>query len=143
MSFFFIDADFTAEQITNPAITQRRQLTYQRLVHSIDSALDENNYDALQLPRKKHILRSKAVDKENKIEYKLKFSNQPPLPEGRQASQDILRNKPGVKGSAKNAKTPKDAFDLFFIDEICKKIVFYTNKHIEKTLSNLPPDTDY
>ena len=141
--FFFIDADVTAEQIANPAITQRRQLTYQRLVHSIDSALDKNNYDALQLPRKKHIICSKAVDKQNKIEYNLKFSNQPPPPEGRQASQDILKNKPGVKGSAKNVKTPKDAFDLFFTDKICKKIVFYTNKHIEKTLSNLPPDTDY
>ena len=141
--FFFIDADVTAEQIANPAITQRRQLTYQRLVHSIDSALDKNNYDALQLPRKKHIICSKAVDKQNKIEYNLKFSNQPPPPEGRQASQDILKNKPGVKGSAKNVKTPKDAFDLFFTDKICKKIVFYTNKHVEKTLSNLPPDTDY
>ena len=88
--------------------------------------MDENNYDALQLPRKKHIIRSKAVDKESKIEYNLKFSNQSPPPEGRQASQDILRNKPcrnkpGVKGSAKNAKTPKDAFDLFFTDEICKE----------------------
>lgn len=49
---------------------------------------------------------------------------------GRTRQHNIITHLPGVKGVAKNAKTPHDAFKLYFDEELMNILVFNTNIYI-------------
>ena len=44
---------------------------------------------------------------------------------------NILKHKPGPRGTAKQVQTPVLSFNLFFTDEMLEKVVTYTNNSIE------------
>lgn len=50
----------------------------------------------------------------------------------RAKQQNIIRVPAGVKGEAKNCKTPIDCFLLFIDDKIIKSVVFCTNLYIDR-----------
>lgn len=51
----------------------------------------------------------------------------PTRPQVRHASHNMVREKAGLKGAAKNVKTEKEAFKLFLSENILEKIVRHTN----------------
>ena len=117
--------------------TRRCQfLTYQRKVHSIETSLEETNYDPVVLPvEEKIIIGSLAPPKKMPVgDERIVFSNQQPPQAGRQRSCDVIRGVPGVTRSAKDAKSPKQGFDLFITPNVIDLIVYFTNLRIRESL---------
>ena len=105
--------------LLNRRTHRKKKLTYSRNVNSIDSALDETNYHMIELPEeRKRITRylpSKHSNQKKKKSDKIAihFSNHPPQNVGRQGSQNVIKNKLGVHGNARNAATERKAFEVF------------------------------
>ncbi|CAH1973428.1 unnamed protein product [Acanthoscelides obtectus] len=62
---------------------------------------------------------------------KQKWSKSPPTSSTRTRSHNIILHLPGVKSSAKSAKTALECFSLFFSDDIINLLVTCTNQYIE------------
>ena len=93
---------------------RRKTLTYQQQVNSIDSALDETNYDPVPVPETVINITGYLPDPDDKKKKKeIKFVNQEPPVVGRQKASDVIRNKPGLSSYSKEAVTVKDVWDLF------------------------------
>ena len=58
----------------------------------------------------------------------IEWSNQPPNTRGRQTSSNVTTGRIGMRGQAKTAKKPWEAWELFFTDEMLSLIVANTNK---------------
>ena len=50
------------------------------------------------------------------------------------------KNKLGVHGNARNAATERQAFEVFFTEEMMGNVVTFTNKKIGKTLEQIEND---
>ena len=133
-----IDDCVMEEEGPNRRKHRRKQLTYQRLVHSIDSALDENNYDLSAAPKSKVTIKGLLPDEtDRKKKVEMKFVNQKPTVVGRQKANDIMRQKPGLSKYSKNISTPKESFSLFITDSMLSSIVEFTNKKIVQTIEKV------
>ena len=77
--------------------TQRRQLTRDKLIHDLESALDEQNYIPLSLPTTEKILTSYLENPQppNNLEVQIKWSNVCSS-HGRQTQLNIIKDKTGV-----------------------------------------------
>ena len=108
---------------------RHRFLTYQWKVHPIETSLEETNYDPMVLPvEEKIIIGSLAPPKKMPVgDERIVFSNQQPPQAGCQKSCDVIRGVPGVTRSAKDAKSPKQEFDLFITPNVIDLIVYFTN----------------
>lgn len=117
---------------------RKKQLTYTRNVHSIDSALCEQNYDILPIPTKEKIIKGQlpadSTSKNKKDKKEILFSNIPQKTTGRQNACNIISNKPGVSPGFRETETERDAFELFFTNAMIEDIVTCTNKRINQTL---------
>lgn len=71
-----------------------------------------------------------------------KWSKTPPLSTVRTRAHNIVLHLPGVKQSAKSAKSPLECFNLFFTNEILDLLVTNTNKYIEKIRDKFQRDRD-
>ena len=108
---------------------RRRQLTSQRL-HSIDTALDLNNYNPFKLPDEhKTIEGIVKVDryKNNDIHYK--FDN---AHVGRNNRASVIRGRQSVVPFAKDTRANSEALEHLITQDIIYKLVNYTNIKIEK-----------
>ena len=115
---------------------KRKALTYQRIIHDIDSALQDENYDDMAPILQKRTITGYLPDplnKKNKVP--IKFVNEKPDNLGRNKVADIIRNKPGLSAYSRNAKSHKEVFSLFLTDDMLLKIVDYTNLRIRNTIS--------
>jgi len=65
-----------------------------------------------------------------------KWNKKPIKVSGRTRKHNIITHLPGVKGVAKNAKTPHDAFKLYFDEELMNILVLKTNLYILKIRVN-------
>ena len=114
--------------------THRKKAYLSRNVNSIDSALDETNYHMIELPEERKritgYLPSKHSNQKKKKSDKIEihFTNHPLQNVGRQGSQNVIKNKPGVHGNARNVATERQAFEVFFTEEMMGNVVTFTNK---------------
>ena len=129
------ESDITSEEEINvEAPTERRkqrrkQLTYTRNVHSIESALEEDNYELLPIPRQENTIEGFFPDYDDngklKKEKKVKqFTNIPQNKTARQSACDIITNKPCVAPGFRETETEKYAFDLLFTMDMLKRSFF-------------------
>ena len=106
------------------------------MVHSIDTALDIDNYGEFTIPALQNSIEGVFKvnnKKENDITYR--FTNQPPANIGRQNTANIIPGPQGVKAKARNTESPRSAFELFFtLDMVQNNIVIYTNYKINQTI---------
>lgn len=121
---------------------RRRQLTRNRKVHSIDSALDIGNYDSFHIPAVPHSVHSVIkVDRNANNDLHYHFSNQPPTNNvGRTNRANIIQGPQGVQAKAKQTDTNQDAFQLFITPDMINNIVTYSNMKIRKTIEKFPDD---
>ena len=108
----------------------RKILTSSRLVHSIDSALDPDNFDEITYLNKDGCWETKS----NKATEKIFWSSDVPSCSGRQRQCDII---PGGKnsillGRAKRIETTENGFDLLFDEEMFSLTESKTNEKIRK-----------
>ena len=115
---------------------RRKQLTYQRLVNSIDSALDETNYDTLETSNRNITLTSHVPDERDKKKKKeLKFVDVKPATVGRQRSSDVIRQKPGISRYSTKVSSQKEAFSLFITDEMMSTLIKRSKEHLTNALN--------
>src|SRR5580765_867125 len=67
---------------------------------------------------------------------KTKWRKSPSPRNIRTRARNIVTQKPGVKGIARDAKTPLEIWKLFFSDPVIDIIVINTNKYIESIAKN-------
>ena len=132
----------TAFEAVRAGRLRRRQLTSQRLVHNIDSAIDLDNYNQFELPVEETSIEGVVkVDRNKANDISYKFHNQPPQRNiGRQNRANIIAGPQGVLPKAKNATTPREAFELFFTPAMIDNIVKYSNDKIERTIQKITPE---
>ena len=125
-----------------------KSLTYQRLANSIDSALQEDNFELFDLQENRTTITGELPDPSSKkkgAKKKITFTNQPRNIVGRQNVMNVIPDKPGVATCAKSIDTPKKAFDCFFPPEFIDSVVTYTNRKFEETITkcgDILNDTD-
>ena len=121
----------------------REQLTRKSLVHSIDSLLDESNFEPIvYVDRNENFetFTGYLGPKTNKNTKALSWDSEFPSVTGLQRTCDTTHQPiscllPNTKAS--NIETFGDAFHLFFDDEIMNMIVHNTNNKIREALSSL------
>lgn len=110
-----------------------------KLVHSIETSLDEKNYVKYKVPAvmKKYSVKVKPeVRPEAKVEW---VNKQPQQAAGRQAAHNVITTPIGVIGApGLAAVTHLKAWELFFDSEIIQSIVFWTNQEIRGIIDSLP-----
>ena len=112
-------------------------------MNSIDAALDPNNYDTTELPtpKKPRTWTVKLGPAKKKDVETIGWTDQLPAPQGRQRRCDILTGEPGLQSTdARDAETMLDAFNLFIDPRMVDEVVAATNKKIEETLQDIPPE---
>ena len=126
------ELDPQSEQNIGPIIRHRKLLTRNKIINSLEKSLDHNNYNLISLPNEE-IFHKVILDKGNKNrnEASITWTNKKPVNTGRQSSENIVKTRGGVLGSAKNAMTPIECCNIFISADIINKIVNYTNKRIE------------
>ena len=119
---------------------KRRQLTKNRIVNSIDKALDINNYNPYPIPEDlKHIDSVVKVDKHRGNDIVRVFQNKPPTTNiGRNNRANVITGRQGPQPKARVTPTPRAGFELFFTEDIMATIVSCTNKKIRSFISTLP-----
>ena len=112
-----------------------------RNVHSLETALDETNYDSYDaLDEKKEIKVITQKKTKNDFEESVSWVNQQPALSraGRTPRVQIRRVQSGVVPEAENATTPRDSFSIFLIDPILEQLVRLTNRSIDLKFASLP-----
>ena len=114
--------------------TQRRQLTRDRLINDLESALDEHNYIPLSLPTTEKTLTSYLENPKppNNLEVQIKWSNVC-LSRGRQTQLNIIKDKTGVREEVNDKISPLQAWILFFTKTMLDIIVIETNRKIAES----------
>ena len=127
---------------------RRKSLTYQRLVNSIDIALEEDNFELVDLPENRAAITGELPDPSSKKKGAKKiitFTNQPRNIVESQNAMNVIPNKPGVAACAESTDTHKKALDFFLPPEFIDGIVAYKNRKIEETITkygDILNDTD-
>ena len=118
--------------------TQRRQLTRDRLIHDLESALNEQNYIPLSLPTTEKTFTSYLENPKppHNLGVQIKWSNVCSS-RGRQTQLNIIKDKTGVREEVKDKKSPLQAWMLFFTKTMLDIIVIETNRKIEETMMQL------
>ena len=121
---------------------RRKLLTRKRIVHSLESALDADNYDDVRYKNKKYLnMVGYLGPKSNKNTEKIKWVSKAPPETGRQRTCDVIkdRNVGGVKldSAARTVKSILDTFMLFFTVDMFNLVVLHTNKKIDQTIENV------
>ena len=110
-----------------------------RRIQSLEDALNIENYDVFELPQTEikynTVLQKKTNDSPEKT---IEWSNIKKTTVGRQGRQNIIVTPgPAVLGEGRNAKTEREAWELFFPKESISDIVRLTNQSVTKLLDAL------
>ena len=138
-----IDFDCDDSGLSQNRPIYRKQLTRKHLVHSIDSSLDESNFEPIVYVNRNgnfETFTGYLGPKTNKNTKTISWDSEFPSVTGRQRTCDTIHRPiscllPNTKAS--NIETFDDTFHLFFDDEIMDMIVHNTNNKIRETLSRL------
>jgi len=109
-----------------------------KLIHSIDSALDSNNYNQLDISNIQKETYDVVITKPSARSSgdKIAWTNEPPLCSGRQSAINVISGPVGVCAEAKTLKNPREVWELFFSADILS-LVEMTNKKIATVRSSL------
>ena len=108
-------------------------------IQSLDDALNSENYNAFKLPQTEVRYRAVLQKKTNELpETVIEWTNVKKTPVGRQGRQNIITTPgPTVLGEGKDAKSEREAWELFFPKESISKIIELTNQSVKKLLDEL------
>ena len=128
------------EQLKRETQPSRKKLTRNRLVKSIDAALDMGNYDPITYlncdgnwETFTGYLGPKSKPNTPTITWQSHIPHQ-----GQQRRCDVINGQSGkLRGEARNVTSEVEAFDLFLSQEMTDLIVIKTEKHIDDRLAVL------
>ena len=115
-------------------------MTGNRLVDSIDTALDLGNYDPFDLPDNNfETVTGYLGPKSKDTTQKVLWTNEPHTHVGRHRSCDIVTGGvSSVRNNTKHCKSIRDAFELFMTDDMITLIVHKSNLKIDAIIEQLP-----
>jgi len=123
----------------------------QRLVRSLKSALNSDNYDEISTAETTKLYTS-FLEKPSSRAKTISWVNEKRTAVGRQSRASVILGNPGPTGTAVSATTNLQSWELFFSQSILERIVRYTNKRIQTarrsfqnpsaSLSSFTRDTD-
>ena len=123
----------------NVATRHYHQRTKKRLVRDIDSALDERNYDVLELDDADVEEVEVIIEKKRKeVIKKVTWTTKKPDLFQKHGRSDVITNRPGVKRCFWNATNIADAWNLFIDPQMIEHIVDCTNECIREKIANTP-----
>ena len=125
-----------------PTRTKRPRLK-DRLVNSLDAALNELNYDPYVAPTDKEVVSAVIEKKKRNVpEKKISWQNQEVARSraGRPPAAQNRKVAPGVVPNARNAVNPVDCFSLFVTDDMLDDVVKLTNNRIDMLVDSLTPE---
>ena len=87
---------------SDPTPSSKRPRTAKRLANSINAAIDEDNYDELELPEQTiwHTWKAKVGPVKSKTAEPISWTDQPPEQRGRQTQCNIAKSKLGLTTEA-------------------------------------------
>ena len=118
----------------------KRPRTSLRLVNSIDAALEEDNYEPMDVSgvARWTTWKAKLGPKKSKTAETITWMDEPPEDRGRQRQCDIVKEKQAPRTrEARSCKTPREVFDLFITRSMVDTLVQSTNKRIQETINKL------
>ena len=118
----------------------KRPRTSLRLVNSIDAALEEDNYEPMDVSgvARWTTWKAKLGPKKSKTAETITWTDEPPEDRGRQRQCDIVKEKQAPRTrEARSCKTPREVFDLFITRSMVDTVVQSTNKRIQETINKL------
>ena len=136
---YIVQSDDEDVEVRRPS---RKLLTKNRLVHDIDSSLNEESYDDIHFINGKgqwETLTGYLGPKTNKNTKTVTWTSDFPT-QGSQRACDIINigdNLGTLLGAARNIDTIEDAFNLLFDDQMLDLLVIETNDFIERKLQTL------
>ena len=93
------DEEMQEEQVVAEENIRRKVTVSKRLVHDLDSAMDERNYDAHILPRRtENMVATLQPGRQGHPPETISWTTAPPPFRGRQRRADVIRTRPGVSG---------------------------------------------
>lgn len=109
-----------------------------RLVCSLEKALDENNYEEFNTPNEEKTI-SVVISKKtkNSPEKNIVWTTSAPRAVGKRSAADIVHSPDTVRGTGRVAKSPQEAWKVFFSDEILQKVVDNSNAKIHARIAAL------
>ena len=125
------DSDICEETVANIEPTRRRFQRPNKPVHSMETALDEANYNEFRLPSEETIVTS-VLQKASgdSLERTLTWTTK--QPEQRQSgAHNVIRNRPGVRQEYASLHTQRDIWELFYSREMVAEILERTNQKIQ------------
>lgn len=136
------DTELDLNESFEQSSIKRKLLTRMKLVKSIDTCLEEDNFSPVDLQEREKVFTTYLEKPKNKKDpgKKIKWANQRPV-EGRQSQSDVIRGPTGVKGAAKRATEPQECWNLFFTKAMVNRIVCHTNKKILSVRNGLTEET--
>lgn len=112
----------------------RRRNVY--AVSSIDTSLDESNYDLIDMNNVGIEEIEVPLEKRGKnVTKKITWTTAKPIQNVRQGPQNIIPNAPGVKPEFRQNTDPHDAWCTFIDDDIIQIMVTYTNQSINESIA--------
>ena len=118
----------------------KRPRTSLRLVNSIDAALEEDNYEPMDVSgvARWTTWKAKLGPKKSKTAETITWTDEPPEDRGKQRQCDIVKEKQAPRTrEARSCKTPREVFDLFITRSMVDTVVQSTNKRIQETINKL------
>ena len=114
----------------------RRKKLRNRLVNSLNSSLEKENYQFVGTPTE--VIEYDVIMKGTHIqeEQKISWTNKRRPQVGRRSQENLIWTKGGVKDQFKGITDPVEAWKLFLDDDLLDKIVECTNKSLDKRIEN-------
>ena len=108
-----------------------------RMVRSIHTSLDENNYELIEMSKVEKEEIAVVLEKEKKFAANsMTLTTEQPPKRVRQSPQNIIKNPAGVKPEYREKIEPLDAWSVFVNDDMIQMIVTWTNQSIKQSLPN-------
>ena len=123
------NVDFNVDETQSVEIRPvRKSNVKNRLVRSIDTSLEEKNYEPVIVSERIEHYKSYMSRPTKKNDGDpIMWTTEPPPPQGRQSTENLIFGKVGVKRYARSAKIELDCWELFYSQDIMDEIVMHTN----------------
>ena len=124
------EADEDAGEIQMVDCSNKRKKRDIPKVHSLDSALNEENYQRYEIIDE-HTEVTSTIDKETLV-----WRHKPFVIAGRNNQANIITNVPGPSRASKAATSELECWQIFFTDEMIGLIVRHTNQKIRRVVAD-------
>ena len=127
----------TVEQCDTVKVSQVERAKKKRVlvpIKSLDTALDENNYDSYNPAILEKVLKNEI----NKVTYQWTATTNST---GRVNAANVMPLRPGPQKRARNKLSPLDIWRQFFSNENIAEVLLYTNNKISNVRSELPDES--